>query len=251
MRTSASRRSPRRAPTPCERAGGPRHSFRLNGWITTELALVALAAMLSPTTLSFSVLAVVLSERPFRSGAWFYLGALTATLAVGIAAAFLLGDAAASGTSTPKTWVAVVDVVAGLLLLGYVARVVRRPANPRRMAAAVEQMSKVASSPAVAIVGAGALLANPGAFIPLALKEVSELDPSAAQYVVDWVFFTLVALLPLALALVALLVARGWAEKLLSSARAWLERHGRTVAAVILVLLACALLRNGIAGLTS
>jgi hypothetical protein len=44
----------------------------------------------------------------------------------------------------------------------------------------VARMSKVASSPAVAIVGAGAVLANPGAFIPLALKSISETDPSAA-----------------------------------------------------------------------
>ena len=34
-------------------------------------------------------------------------------------------------------------------------------------------------------------------------------------------------------------------------AREWLERNARTIAAVILLLLAAALLRNGIAGLTS
>jgi hypothetical protein len=112
-------------------------------------------------------------------------------------------------------------------------------------------MSRVASSPAVGIVGAGALLANPGAFIPLALKEISELDPSAAEYVAEWVFFTVAALLPLALALVALLVAPAWAERVLTRARSWLEGNARTVGAVILVLLALALLRNGIAGLTS
>src|SRR3954471_5118200 len=61
----------------------------------TELALVALAAMLSPTTVSFSLLALVLSERPLRTGFWFYLGALSAMLVVGVAAAFVLGDAAA------------------------------------------------------------------------------------------------------------------------------------------------------------
>ena len=33
------------------------------GWIDAELALIALAAMLSPTTLSFSVLALVLGDR--------------------------------------------------------------------------------------------------------------------------------------------------------------------------------------------
>jgi Sap, sulfolipid-1-addressing protein len=223
------------------------------GWIDAELVLVALAAMVSPTTLSFSVFALVLGDRPLRTGAWFYLGALGATLGVGVVAAFVLGDVAASkgSPSTPKTWVAVVDVVAAALLLIYVVRALRRPPDPRRTAAMVDRMSKLASSPAIAIVGAGAALANPGGFIPLALKTISETKPSTAAYVVQWVFFSLVALLPLALALVLLRVAPERAARTLAGARGWLERHARTVAAVILVVLATALLRNGIAGLTS
>jgi hypothetical protein len=222
------------------------------GWISAELALTALAAMLSPTTLTFSVLVLVLGDRPLRTGLLFYLGALGATLGIGIVAAFVLGDAAADRTpSTPKTWVAIVDVIAGALLLALVFRTLRRPRDPKRTASAIAQMQKVASSPAVAIVGAGAALANPGAFIPIALKDISELDPSATEYIVDWVFFSLVSLLPLALALVLLLVARRWAERLLGGVRSWLELHARTIAAVIVVLLAASLLRNGIAGLTS
>jgi Sap, sulfolipid-1-addressing protein len=222
------------------------------GWIDTELALVALAAMLSPTTMTFCVLALVLGDRPLRTGALFYLGALSATLAVGVAAAFVLGDVAASDDpSTPKTWVAVVDVVAALLLVAWVIRTLRAPRNPERAANAIDQMGRVASSPAIAIVGAGAALANPGGFIPIALKTISELDPSAAQYVVDWLFFTLVSLLPLLLALVMLVFARDRTQRVLVAARDWLERNARTVAAVILLLLAAALLRNGIAGLTA
>jgi len=59
-----------------------------------------------------------------------------------------------------------------------------------------------------------------------------------------------VSLLTLAMALVLLIVAREWAERLLRRARAWLLLNARTVAAVIIVLLAAALLRNGIRGLT-
>jgi hypothetical protein len=221
-------------------------------WISAELALTALAAMLSPTTLTFSVLVLVLGERPLRTGLWFYLGALGATLGIGIVAAFVLGDAAASKTpSTPKTWVAVVDVIAAVVLLVLVVRVLRRPADPARSASMIDKMGKVASSPVVAIVGAGAALANPGAFIPIALKDISELDPSAAQYIVDWVFFSLVSLLPLSTSLVLLLVARDWTRRVLGSVRAWLERDARIVAAAIVVLLAASLLRNGIAGLTA
>jgi hypothetical protein len=222
------------------------------GWIDAELALTALAAMLSPTTLTFSVLVLVLGDRPLRTGLWFYLGALGATLGVGAVAAFVLGNAAASSTpSEPKTWVAIVDVAAAVFLLGLVVRVMRRPANPARTASMIGQIEKVVSSPVVAIIGAGAALANPGAFIPIALKDISELDPSAAEYIVNWVFFTLVSLLPLATALVLLVVAPGWTKRTLDRVRSWLDRNARTVAAVIVVLLALSLLRNGIAGLTA
>jgi Sap, sulfolipid-1-addressing protein len=222
------------------------------GWIDLELALVALAAMLSPTTLTFSVLVLVLSTRPRRTGFWFYLGALTATLAIGVLAAYVLGDvAAASHPSCPKTWVAVVDVVAAVLLLTWVIRALRRPRNPERTAGMIATIEKVTASRAIAIVGAGATLANPGGFIPIALKNISELDPSRAQYVAGWLFFTLVSLLPLASALVLLVVAPAWTGRVLAAARRWLELHARTIAAVILIALAAALLRNGISGLTS
>jgi Sap, sulfolipid-1-addressing protein len=221
------------------------------GWIDAELALTALAAMLSPTTLTFSVLVLVLGDRPLRTGLWFYLGALTATLGIGVVAAFVLGNAAASRTpSTPKTWVAVLDVLLALGLLALVVTVLRRPPNTQRTESMLAQMQKVASSPVVAIVGAGAALANPGAFIPIALKDISELDPTAAEYVVDWVFFSLVSLLPLATALLLLLLAPGWTKRALGGARSWLERNARNVAAGLVVLLALSLLRSGIAGLT-
>ena len=76
----------------------------------------------------------------------------------------------------------------------------------------MSQMSKVVSSRAIAIIGAGALLANPGVFIPFALKTISETDPSSTQYIAEWVFFTLASLAPLAVAIAMLLVARGRAQ---------------------------------------
>jgi hypothetical protein len=58
-----------------------------------------------------------------------------------------------------------------------------------------------------------------------------------------------ISLLPLLVALIMLLVAREWAMGVLEKARAWLQRNARNVAAVIVILLAVALIRNGIAGL--
>lgn len=115
----------------------------------------------------------------------------------------------------------------------------------------IEKMRTVASSGWIAVFAAGAVLANPGVFIPLALKAISETDPSTEGYLLEWIPFTLVSLLPLGVAIVMLLAARDWAERILGRARAWLERYARTIAAAIVVVLAISLLRGGIVGLTS
>ncbi len=221
-------------------------------WVDAELVVVSIAAMLSPLTLTWSVLALVLSKRPLYTGIWFYLGALVATLAIGIAAAFVLGNTAASHHgSTPKTWVAILDVIGAVLLTVWVVLMLRRPPNPEKVASMMRQMSKVATSRWMAILAAGALLANPGVFIPFALKTISETNPTHVEYFVQWVFFTLVSLLPLAAAILMILVARDWAKRILGRARDWLQIHARHIAAAIILLLALSLLRGGIAGLTS
>ena len=221
------------------------------GWVHLELALISLAAMVSPTTLTFSVLAVVLSKRPLRTGVWFYLGAFTVTIAIGILAAFVLGDVAApSSSGERKTWVSVFDLVAGLALFVYVARTWRRPIGEKTTKGMVDKMSTVASSPWIAVFAAGATLANPGGFIPLALKAISETDPTTAGYAASWLFFTVVSLLPLSLAVLLMLVAPARAERILRAARTWLEGNLRLIASVIILLLAVTLLRNGISGLT-
>jgi Sap, sulfolipid-1-addressing protein len=219
-------------------------------WVYRELVLVSIAAMLSPTTLTFSVLALVLGKRPLRTGVFFYLGALAITIVIGVAAAFVLGDSAApSATGERKTWVSVFDLVAGGALLVYVARTWRRPFAEKTTKGMVDKMTAVASSPWIAVVAAGATLANPGGFIPLALKAISETDPTRAGYTAQWLAFTVVSLLPLGIALVLLLVSREWAERILGRTRFWLEGHLRLIASVIIFLLAVSLLRNGIAGL--
>jgi Sap, sulfolipid-1-addressing protein len=207
--------------------------------------------MVSPTTLTFCVLALVLGDRPLRTGFWFFLGAFGATVAVGVAAAFVIGDAASSSKSTPKTWVAVLDIVLAVAIFVFAGSRLRRPVDPRTTASMIERMGRVASSPVVAIVGAGAVLANPGAFIPIALKAISESHPTRAEYATEWLVFTAISLLPLMTALVLLLVAPSTTGRVLGVARDWLERHAVTVGYVIALLLGVALLRNGIAGLTS
>jgi hypothetical protein len=219
--------------------------------VDIEIALVGLTAMLEPATLLSSVLALVIGERPLRTGSLFYVGGLGVTLLIGVIAAFVVGNVAASHTSTPKTWVSVVTTLAGALVFGYaVWLLVHRRTGRDQMVQVAERMNRVASAPAPAIIAAGAALANPGVFMLLAAKSISQLDPSTAQYFLDWALFAIVALLPLAIALVLLLLAPGFTEPRLIKARGFVERHARTIIAVVLLGLAASLLRDGITGLT-
>jgi uncharacterized membrane protein len=218
--------------------------------VDIEIALVGLTAMSEPATLLASILALVISDRPLRTGSWFYVGGLGVTLLVGVVAAFVLGNAAASHGSTPKTWVSVITLVAGLLVLVYSVRLFRGPGDSEQMARISERMSKVASAPAPAIVAAGAALANPGIFMLLAAKSISQLDPSTAQYLLDWALFALVALIPLGAALAMLLIAPDLTKPRLLIVRGWVERHARTIVAIVLIGLSISLLRDGISGLT-
>ena len=173
-----------------------------------ELALVGLTAMLEPATLLSSVLALVIGRRPLRAGFWFYVGSLGVTLLIGLLAAFVVGNVAASHSSTPKTWVSVLTTVAGAGVLAYaVVLLLRRSTGSAQMTQVTERMNKVASASALAVIAAGAVLANPGIFMLIAAKSISQLDPSTAQYLLDWLLFAVVALLPLGLALCMLLAA--------------------------------------------
>ena len=112
-------------------------------------------------------------------------------------------------------------------------------------------MSSVASSPWIAVFAAGATLANPGGFIPLALKSISEDRPepvglrrSVARCSPSCRSF------PSASPSSSCSSHPTARSDSSPSARVWLEGHLRLLASVIILLLAVSLLRNGIAGLT-
>ena len=95
--------------------------------VDVELGLTALAAMLSPTTLSFSVFALVLGERPMRTGLWFFFGAFGVTLIIGVVACFQgmntkggtegVGRSATSSVVLSSLFVILADVLLVKLIL--------------------------------------------------------------------------------------------------------------------------------------
>ena len=115
----------------------------------------------------------------------------------------------------------------------------------------VAHAASIAASPNKPAGVSGAVLANAGVFMVVALKAISQLDPTRLQFILDWGLFALVSLLPLAIGLGLLLLAPRWTGSRLSSVRGRVERHARTIALVVMAGLAISLLRDGISGLTS
>ncbi len=164
-------------------------------------------------------------------------------------AALVLGDAAASPTSTPKTWVSIFNVLAGVAILAYVAWAVWRKSDPQKTAATVARIRELDHASPLTVVAVGAVLANAGILMVVALKDISQLDPSTLQYILDWTLLALVLLLPLGVALLLLRFAPGPTVPRLRRAGAWIELHARAIALIIATVLAVSLLREGVAGL--
>jgi hypothetical protein len=77
-----------------------------------------------------------------------------------------------------------------------------------------------------------------------------QLNPNAGEFIALWVGFALISLLPLAVALVMLTVARDGTLRVLHRARAWLTRNATKIGAVLILVVGAVLIRDGIAGLT-
>jgi hypothetical protein len=214
-----------------------------------ELALVGLAAMLEPATLISSTLAVLVGDRPKRTGLWFLAGGLGVTMLVGLVGAFALGAVAYAPESSPKTWVSILSLALGCALGAYAVVVATRRRDDDQGNAIVERMRAVSGASGWTILLAGAVLANAGLFMVVALKGISQLDAEGLRYLLDWTLFAVVSLLPLVLALVLLVVAPGWAMPRLVRAREWIEAHARAMTATICGLLALSLIYEGVSAL--
>jgi hypothetical protein len=197
------------------------------------------------------VLILVLGERPLRTGFWFYLGALGATLGIGVLAAFVLGERRrVLDPVEPQDVGGVLDIVFALAILVFVVRWLRsrrtrRRPRPRSRRSA--RWSRHAPSRSSRRRRAGT---NPGMFIPIALKTISSSTERHGRVRCR------LALLQPGLAAAARPRADrtpdrpGVGRARAQGVRAELERNARIVAAVIVIALAASLLRNGIAGLT-
>jgi Sap, sulfolipid-1-addressing protein len=197
-----------------------------------EIFLLAVGSMFWPLLLAVDVLAFN-TDRPVAILSGFLAGGLITTVGIGIAIVFALEDTSLV-TSERRTTDASVDITVGVLALVAAALIYRR--NPRSKA---EVSPPHRSSRVERLVARGGILAFaagivanvfPGVLPFVALKDIAELDYSAAETILVIVGFYLVMFTLVEAPIVGYLVAPRWTSAAVASFNAWLSRNLRTLA---------------------
>jgi len=205
-----------------------------------EILFLGLASALWPLLLIVVVIALNTS-RPIRILGWFLAGGLLTTISIDSAIVFALQGSSFVDGPNPSAdgWV---DIIIGLLALlaALVLHLGMQGKGPKRFQPKPKSDKQSRSQEWIeGLVERGATLSFvagilatilPAPFALIAMKNISELDISAAQAFALIVVFNLLMFIMVEVPLVGFLVAPDWARRTATGFNAWLGRNLRRVA---------------------
>jgi threonine/homoserine/homoserine lactone efflux protein len=218
-----------------------------------EMLPIAVVVALTPTAIIAIVLMLV-TPRGRANGPAFLVGWFFAVLVVGAIALALASPADPSSDGGPATWVSVLKLVLGLLLLvvclrQWQGRDGADEGSPPKWMTGLDGFTPVKS------LGAGAALAgvNPKNLILLlaGVAAVAQTGISAGQESVVWLIFTLIASIGVATPVGIYFALGDRASALLDSIKTWMIRHNGAIMAAICLIFGVKLIGDAISGLSS
>jgi hypothetical protein len=221
-----------------------------------EVVVLALLAALNPTLLAATTVMLLLPH-PGRLMLGYWLGSMLMSIAIGLVIVFALEGATAKSDSQHTVspiadfvLAGILLILAGVLFTGRDRRVEQRRASRKTKRGEAgktpkwqQQLGKGSAKTTFVV---GALLSLPGATYLAGLNNIHKLDYSVTATVLLVIGFNLTQLLLIEVPLVALKVAPKRTPIAIEHVRAWGSEHGREYAAWALVVIAVALLVNGI-----
>ena len=221
-----------------------------------EVVVLALLAALNPTLLAATTVMLLLPH-PGRLMLGYWLGAMLMSVTLGLVIVFALEGATAKSTSQRTVspiadfvLAAILLILAAVLFTGRDRRVEQRRASRKTKRGEAQKTPKwqeqLGKGSAKATFVVGALLSLPGATYLAGLNNIQKQHYSATTTVLLVIGFNLIQLLLLEVPLVALKVAPTRTPIAIEHVRAWGREHGREYAAWALVVIAVALVVNGI-----
>ena len=214
---------------------------------------LAVGVALSPLPIVAVVLMLV-TPRARVSGPMFVVGWLVGLAAVGALALGLAGPADATDDGDPATWVGVVKLALGVLLLLLAVKQWRARPRADGETSMPTWMNAIDSFTPMKALGAGALLSgvNPKNLLlsVAAATAIAQTDIAGNEQAVSYAAFAVIATLGVA-APVAIYFALGdRSGAVLDKLKTWMTRNNTTILTVLLLIIGVKLIGDGISALS-
>jgi threonine/homoserine/homoserine lactone efflux protein len=219
-----------------------------------EMLPSAVGVAISPLPIVAVVLMLV-TARARVNGPMFVLGWWIGLAVVGAVALSIAGGADATDDGEPATWVDVLLLVLGLLLLLVAFRQWRGRPHGEEEAPTPKWMGAVDGFTPVKAGGAGVVLSalNPKNLL-LAVAgaaAIAETGISMGEQIVAWVVFVLIASIGVGAPVVIYFALGDRSRQLLDNLKGWMARNNAVIMAVLMLIIGVKLIGNAISGFSS
>jgi threonine/homoserine/homoserine lactone efflux protein len=216
-----------------------------------QILALAVVAALSP----FPIIAVILmlvSDRAKVNGPAYVLGWLVGLAIVGTVVLLVAGPANASDDGEPATWVDVLKLVLGLLLVLLAAKQWRGRPHEGDEAPTPKWMGAIDDFTPVKAAGAGAVLAgvNPKNLLLAigAAATIAQTGIPGGEQAIAYAVFALVATVGVATPVVIFFALGDRAGPMLARMKGWLGQHNAVIMAVLCLVIGAKLVGDAISG---
>ena len=219
-----------------------------------QILPLAVGVALSPVPI-IAVALMLMSQRARLNGPLFVIGWLIGLAVIGVVVLAVAGPADASSDGKPATWVSVLKLVLGLLLLLVAVRQWHGRPRPGQEVEAPKWMGSVERFGPGKALGAGAVLsgANPKNLLLAigAAAAIAQTGIGSGDQAIAYVVFALVATVGVAAPVVMFFALGDRSQRILAGLRDWMGQHNAVIMAVICLILGAKLIGDAIGGFSS
>jgi hypothetical protein len=213
---------------------------------------LAVGVALSPVPI-IAVILMLVTARARLNGPAFILGWLVGLAVVGTVVLLVAGPANASDDGEPATWVGVLKLVLGALLVLVALRVGRGRPRAGVEAAPPQGMAAIDSFPPPKAAGAGAVLAgaNPKNLLlaVAAAAAIAQTGIPGGEQAIAYAVFAIVGTIGVGAPVVIYFAMGDRAGPILDGLKQWMGAHNAVIMSVLCLVIGAKLIGDGIAGL--
>lgn len=219
-----------------------------------QVLSLGVGVALSPVPI-IAVVLMLATPRGRANGLAFLGGWIGGIAVLGTVVLLIAGGAQASKQGAPATWVSILKIVLGLLLVMLAAKQWRGRPRGHESAELPSWMKAIDrfSPPRSAAIGVALSSINPKNLLLVigAAAAIAQTGAGAGSQAVALAVFTLIASVGVAAPIVIYLLMADRASRILGSLRNWMARENTTIMAVICLIIGVKLIGDAISGLAS